>query len=281
MIKFDIPVEKIQDQYVDDTSQFIEIDGLNVHYKDEGYGESLILLHDSVTSLHLWDKWIPYLTQQFRVIRLDLPGFGVTGTTMQQSLSIDQYIYFLKKFTTQLGLGLEDFYIGGLSLGGHIAWQYTLLHPYKIKKLLLIESLGYPEQTGPFTLRMGKNWLGRMVLRWWGSKRWIRRNLNKEFGDKGKVDNDLVQRTLDLMLRKGNRSAMIRLANTKSKNRNQRISQIKTPTLILQGTLNNNKNRFSEDLPNVQQINYEGMGRYLMLEIPERSANDVINFLQS
>ena len=281
MFRFDIPVEKIQDQYVDEVSQFIEIDKLRVHYKDEGYGEAILLLHDSVTSLHIWDEWAKLLTPHFRVIRLDLPGFGITGAVNQKAFNIDTYIYFLKKFTTRLGLGLEDFFIGGVSLGGHIAWQYTLLHPHKIKKLILINSLGYPEQVGPFTFKMGKNWFGQLVLQSWSSKGFIERNLRKDFGDKKKVDKNLVQRVYDLMLRKGNRAAIIRLANATIKYRNNRIPDILTPTIVLHGTLNQARNYFLKDLPNAQHILYKGVGRYSMIEIPSRSAGDIIKFLQS
>ncbi len=78
-IRIDIPVETLAQEFANEQSRFIEVDGLNVHYRDEGEGEPLVLLHGWSASLHTWDVWTEKLKRDFRVIRLDLPAFGLTG----------------------------------------------------------------------------------------------------------------------------------------------------------------------------------------------------------
>ncbi len=52
-----IPMEQLQTKYADEQSKMIQIDGMNIHYKDEGQGPVLILLHGVCASLHTWDGW--------------------------------------------------------------------------------------------------------------------------------------------------------------------------------------------------------------------------------
>ena len=55
------------------------IEGMRVHYRDEGTGPPLVLIHGTSSSLHTWDGWVTRLAAHRRVVRLDLPGFGLTG----------------------------------------------------------------------------------------------------------------------------------------------------------------------------------------------------------
>ena len=61
-------------KYTDHQSQFVEIDGGIVHYKDEGSGFPLVLVHGTFASLHAFDHWVSLMQDRFRIIRMDLPG---------------------------------------------------------------------------------------------------------------------------------------------------------------------------------------------------------------
>ena len=69
----------LERDYADAASRFIEVDGLRIHYRDEGRGEPVVLLHGLTDSLFVWDAWAAPLAERFRTIRLDLPGHGLTG----------------------------------------------------------------------------------------------------------------------------------------------------------------------------------------------------------
>ena len=75
----DVPVEELEARYADGASRFVELLGLRVHYRDEGSGPPLLLLHGTASSLHTWDGWVEELRDDFRILRIDLPAFGLTG----------------------------------------------------------------------------------------------------------------------------------------------------------------------------------------------------------
>src|SRR5262245_48087212 len=63
-------------------STFIDVSGMRVHLRDEGPRDDpspIVLLHPVVSSLHTWEGWTAALKNDRRVIRFDLPGFGLTG----------------------------------------------------------------------------------------------------------------------------------------------------------------------------------------------------------
>ncbi|NJN78393.1 MAG: alpha/beta fold hydrolase [Saprospiraceae bacterium] len=96
MFKLDTPLEITMNNYTDENSKFVTIDKMSIHYKEEGEGKVLVLLHDAGTSLKIWDEWMPLLTPHFKVIRLDLPGFGLSRKSKKFDYKMDSYIYFIK-----------------------------------------------------------------------------------------------------------------------------------------------------------------------------------------
>lgn len=80
-----IPMDKLKAKYADNETKTIQVDGINVYYKDEGQGPTLILLHGVCASLHTWDGWTERLKDHYRIIRIDIPGFGLTGPAPDRS----------------------------------------------------------------------------------------------------------------------------------------------------------------------------------------------------
>ena len=84
----DISLEDLKKEYANEHSKFVEVDGLQVHYRDEGSGFPIVLVHGTAASLHTWDAWTKRLKENYRVIRMDLPAFGLTGPNAQRDYSI-------------------------------------------------------------------------------------------------------------------------------------------------------------------------------------------------
>jgi len=78
-VRLDLPIAALKQKYAGGASRFALIEGMNVHYRDEGAGPPLVLIHGTLSSLHTWDGWVGQLAPHRRVIRLDLAGFGLTG----------------------------------------------------------------------------------------------------------------------------------------------------------------------------------------------------------
>src|ERR1035437_5971955 len=112
----DIPVEQLKAQYTNAISKFLEIDGMQVHYRIEGEGEPLILIHGTSAMLQTWDEWTKILSPHYKIIRMDIPAFGLTGPRADGNYSETMYVNFLEQFVKKIGV--DSFYLAGNSLGG-------------------------------------------------------------------------------------------------------------------------------------------------------------------
>ncbi len=278
----DIPFAQLKAKYANEASRFIDIDGLLVHYRDEGTGPTLILLHGILSSLHTWDGWVEELKDRFRLIRLDLPGYGLTGPNQDHDYRLSSYGVFLSKFLEKLGL--EKFHIAGNSLGGEIAWQFALAHPDKIDKLILIDALGYRPDKIPRLIRDVQTPVIKDAFKFMTPRFLVRDIIRQVYGNKGKVTPKLVERYRELSMREGNREAFVVRANTPWETNYHMIKGIRNPTLILWGAEDiwmhpDHAEHFFNDIENAELIVYEDVGHMPMEEIPEQTAEDAVPFL--
>ena len=147
----DIPVEKLKLKYAQSPSKFLPLMGMQVHYRDEGNPNDptpLILIHGTSSSLNTWDSVVKIIVSnpknKKRIIRFDLPAFGLTGPNPENDYGGPYYINFVDSFLNVLQI--KKCTISGNSLGGGIAWQYAVAHPEKINKLILLDATGYPQK---------------------------------------------------------------------------------------------------------------------------------------
>lgn len=270
--------------YTDDQSQWTEIGGMDVHYKKEGKGEAVVLIHGTGASLHTWDGWTGILDDHFTVYRLDLPAFGLTGPDPDGDYTIDAYVSFIHEFVTQQGI--DSFSIAGNSLGGYIAWAYTAAHPNKIDNQILLDAAGYPHEgdSEALAFKVATNPILRPLLKHLTPKSFIEKNLIQVYADDSKVTEELVTRYHDMTLRTGNRQAFIDRVYTEHKDISDQIKNISAPTLVMWGAEDSwvdvdNANKFINDLQNATLKMYEGVGHVPMEEIPITSGKDALAFL--
>lgn len=280
----DIPLNELKEEYADEQSRFIEIDGMPVHYKIEGEGEPLVLLHGTAASLHTWDGWTEALQDDFKIIRLDLPAFGLTGPHPEGRYSISYYSTFLKKFLDSQGI--NSCYLAGNSLGGGIAWNFTVDNPEYVKKLILIDASGYvKEGKSPLIFQLANTPVISNLLRYVTPRFVIRKNVEAVYFDDSKITDQLVERYYELTLREGNRQAFIDRAQAGGKGYNQElIKTIKAPTLIMWGKHDEwipeeDALRFAADIDESIVSIYDNGGHVPMEEVPEITAADAKAFL--
>jgi pimeloyl-ACP methyl ester carboxylesterase len=278
----DISIEYLNQKYTDDKSGFMKIEGANLHYKDEGKGPTLVLLHGIGSSLHTWDGWADALSNDFRIIRFDLPGFGLTGADSSNNYSMERYRSILHKFLDSLGV--NEHYMVGNSLGGWLAWEYTLDHPDKVKKLILIAAAGFiTPDNPPKPLRIAQKFKKSTVK---GAPRFaVKKFLKQAYGDKSKVSDMLIDRYYELNSRPGNGLAFYEIANAQYHPRSSRLPEIDIPVLIMWGSEDKKwievrqAYLFEELLPNDKVLIYEGLGHLPMEEDPLTTVNDAKKFL--
>ncbi|KPP99112.1 MAG: putative hydrolases or acyltransferases (alpha/beta hydrolase superfamily) [Bacteroidetes bacterium HLUCCA01] len=155
LMRPDIPLDRLLETYTDETSAFLEVDGMRVHYRDEGEGPAVLLIHGTFASLHTWDGWTQAMRDSFRVVRLDLPGFGLTGPQPDNDYSTRASLHVLE--TLRKELGIERWSLAGNSLGARIALDYARYYPEQTERLILLNAavgrLPEPDTTASTSVR--------------------------------------------------------------------------------------------------------------------------------
>lgn len=286
----DKPVEDLIPLYTKKASQFMPILGMKVHYRDEGPrtdSTPLILIHGMSSSLNTWDSVALFLTKEKRVISLDLPGFGLTGPSPENTYNYDYFSKFIDTFAARLQL--KQFIIAGNSMGGGIAWNYALHNPIGVSKLILIDASGYPKknESGSLGFKIASTPIINNLLLYITPKALVRKSLETIYYDQSRVTDAQVERFHDIAIREGNREAALQIfkgsfATTKIKGQ---ITQITTPTLILWGDKDNlisveNAYRFHKDIQNSKVEIYKNIGHVPMEEAPQKVAQSILNFVR-
>lgn len=140
----------------DPDSQFVEINGLDIHVKSFGDGEpAFVLLHGFGASLYSWNSVVGTLSEWGKVIAYDRPAFGLT----ERPLKWDGQNPYSSEAQIELVLGLLDHYnlqkaiLVGNSAGGTIAMQFALAYPERVSALILVDPAVYGQAGGPKWIR--------------------------------------------------------------------------------------------------------------------------------
>ncbi|MBX9748450.1 MAG: alpha/beta fold hydrolase, partial [Roseococcus sp.] len=139
----DQPRAALEARYAAAPSQFLEVEGLRLHLRDTGprAAPAVIFLHGFGSSLHTWDDVAQGLEGEFRIIRLDLPGFGLTGADPTGDYTDERAAVILLAVMGRLGL--ERAALVGSSMGGRIAWRFAAAHPERVTRLVLMAPDGF------------------------------------------------------------------------------------------------------------------------------------------
>lgn len=117
----------------------IQVDGWPIHYEVAGAGEPMVLVHGLSESTRLWYRNLPALAERYRVYLIDLPGFGAMRKFRRQ-FDLKQSGAWLEGWMR--AVGLETAYLVGHSMGGYISMAVAARHPEKVRRLVLVDSIG-------------------------------------------------------------------------------------------------------------------------------------------
>lgn len=285
---WDRRVDSLKPKYAQAPSDFAKVMGMEVHYRDEGNPQDslpLVLIHGTGSSLHTFDAWTATLKEQKRVVRMDLPGFGLTGPLPDRTYTMDHYVEFMEVFLS--ARNIRRCIVAGNSLGGQIAWNYAAAHPERVHQLILIDAAGYPLKSTsvPLAFRLARTPVLNKLLTFITPRAVVRSSVQNVYADKSKISDELVDRYFELSLRAGNRQALVdRLQLPSDSNRVGQIKNIRQPTLILWGAQDGlipteNAYRFHRDLPNGTLVILENSGHVPMEENPAESLEAVLQFV--
>ena len=117
----------------------ININGLNINYIDVGKGEPILFLHGWGSNCDAFRFIINAISDRFRVLALDFPGFGKSDT-LDKAWDVSNYVDFTVKFIEKLGL--ESLTLVGHSFGGRVIIKMVGSGLVKPKKIVLMDSAG-------------------------------------------------------------------------------------------------------------------------------------------
>jgi pimeloyl-ACP methyl ester carboxylesterase len=284
----ELSVDELKARWAPPPSQFVDVAGMQVHVRDEGPRDDpapLVLMHGTGSSLHAWDGWVDALKDRKRVIRFDLPGFGLTGPSPDNRYSVDNDVRVM--FALLDRIGVQSCITGGNSLGGAVAWRAALAEPARVEKLILVDAGGYPfhstsEPIGFRLLRIpGVTWLMQHTL----PRFLVEQGARNVYGDPDRVKPEMIERSIQLTQREGNRRALIERARQRpTQSFAHRIPELKLPTLIIWGGRDrllppDDAERFHRDIPGSTLVIFDDLGHAPEEEDPARTIAAVKKFL--
>ena len=256
-----------------------------VFVQDSGPREApaILLLHGFGASLQAWDDWAPALEKNLRVLRIDIPGFGLSGPAVNQDYSDAADVARVIAVMDQLGV--QQVIVAGHSMGGRIAWNLAAAHPERVSKLVLLSPDGFPDPNAksdktyevPALLGLLPYSLPKWALRMGG--------VAPAFADGSQLTPQMMQRYHDMMLAPGVRTALLdRMRQTRNSDPVVRLQSIKAPTLLLWGEKDafipvSNAQDYLKAMPQATLVTLPGVGHVLHEEAPQASVQAVLDFL--
>ena len=133
------PLDEWAQKYA--AGSFIDLDGRRTHFIDEGSASPVLLVHGFFYDSFTWHNNIDALSAAFRVIIPDLWGFGYS-TREPLDYGYPRYAEQLLLLLDELDV--EEVSIVGHSMGGGTAIYFSVHHPERVQKLLLVDAAGIP-----------------------------------------------------------------------------------------------------------------------------------------
>ena len=246
---------------------------------------AILLLHGFGASLQAWDDWAPALEKNLRVLRIDIPGFGLSGPAVNQDYSDAADVARVIAVMDQLGV--QQVIVAGHSMGGRIAWNLAAAHPERVSKLVLISPDGFPDPNAksdktyevPALLGLLPYSLPQWALRMGG--------VAPAFADDSQLTPQMMQRYHDMMLAPGVRTALLeRMRQTRNSDPVVRLQSIKAPTLLIWGEKDafipvSNAQDYLKAMPQAKLVTLPGVGHVLHEEAPQASVQAVLGFLSA
>jgi pimeloyl-ACP methyl ester carboxylesterase len=275
----------VKQKYSLPNSHFLKWKGGEIHYTESGNGFPILMIHGFGGSNYDFKILDSLLNNQYKVIRVDLPGFGLSDCPPVSDGDFikvyDEYFSFIIDT-----LHLDSMYVMGNSLGGMMAWNLTTKHPEKVKKLVLFNSAGYDmkESLKTANAKIFSYSIVKRLLKNGIPKFMTEKGVSRVFFDSNKLTKEKITRLNEMWNREGNLHQIMAMASSDKYLDQNAIKTIACPTLIIWGkydkvVLPHNANRFNQDIKNSQLIVYDSCGHVPMMEKPLEVKYDVLKFL--
>mgnify|MGYP001584223403 CR=1 FL=1 len=280
----DIPMAELEQQFGGNGLQRVMIDGVNLAYRVEGQGPSLVLIHSHFYTMRQWQQWVDTLKEDFTVVRFDLTSHGLTGPDPSEDYSRARGSVLLQGLLNHLHI--EKASIAGSSTGGALAWYFAANYPQRVDRLILINAPGMPRVTNKYMERGMPDWMGYLFYLFPQSM--FKPFLQAPVVDKTLITDARVEEFHRMYRGEGNRWAeFLRMQAWERGDIAPQLEKITSPVLVMWGEKNpqlpvEHVEQYQQQLinsPRVETRVYPDIGHVVPLEIPVASAIDARAFL--
>ncbi len=277
----------------DDDSKFVSVCGIDIHYKTYGNGvTTLLLIHGFGASTYSFNEVSEMFSKNYKVIALDLPGFGLTERVSNSTCNIDPYsregqVEIVKSFIDTIKL--ENVYLVGHSMGGTVSTIFAMKYPNLIKGVILEDPAIFEQGGSPkIIVYVLKNPIGRifftmitypMVLS-------LQSLINKAFYDKSKVTLEKIKEYKKSLRVKNWDYGLYRIVSANNQvDFINRISEIKLRVLIINGENDTivkpeDSEKLSDMITNSKFVSIDECGHIPHEEKPEVFVHAVRSFIE-
>lgn len=259
-----------------------------LHHIESGAGPPLFFIHGLFDLLETWERLTPLLSDRFKTIAVDLPGFGKSPLpeAWEESLSgmIDAAVQFLD------ARGLLKVSIVGSSMGGGIALGLAGRHPERVDRIVLLNPYGFPST--PYAVEVARSRIaGRLLpflLREKALKRCARSIFLRSLYDPQLITDVLIERVTAPFATLRQRRDLFRflrgISAAEMKDIDALLPRIEHPVLILWGENDrwlpiDHARRLHQRLRNSRMITLPACGHLPQMDRPKEVAERIDAFM--
>ncbi len=234
---FRLSLQELRERYAAPESQYRNVEGIELHYRDEGRGPAVLLLPGSFGTLRQYDEVVARLKDRYRLVRIDIPGTGLSGPIPDEAVARGLRVEdLLDGLLDQLQIDRLSIY--GISSGGIEAYRFAATRPGRVRALMLSNTPpGVVGEAGasqsPVLAALG--WLSFAVMDGYRPRAYWRLFLAWVTGDPSEVTGAMVQEYYDINRRKLDRNPRLRPIPQTPGEITPLLQQVRAPTLLLWG----------------------------------------------
>ena len=285
-----------ESEFVYEDSKFIELNNVNVHYKEQGSVEkTFILLHGFGGSTYSWREVMGDFAELGHVIAYDRPAFGLTERPMPENWIENPYgvkanIELLRAMMDEMGI--DKAYLVGNSAGGFLSVAFSLEYPDRVEALILVDpGVGggrgpkFPDWALPLMWTPQMRHIGVLWMRDYQES--LPRTIDREWYDKSKLTEEILQEHLKILKIKNWDRAFYELTFAPAyPELRPQLPQVSVPAYVIAGEEDRLIRPFyyeaiSSEMPNAQLTLIPQCGHVPQEECPQQFMEAVKSYIEN
>ncbi|MHC1558330.1 alpha/beta fold hydrolase [Actinomycetospora sp. C-140] len=265
------------------------VDGVRLAYRDRGEGDPVVFVHGTPSHSHEWRDVVPHVEAAgHRVVTYDLLGYGRSERPVDRDTSVVAQTDLLVGLLDVLGIERPSLVTH--DIGGAVGQRMAVLHPERVRRLLLIDSVSYdswPSETWRAILRTGLDQLARLPAAEF--EEMLTRQLTMTVADGSVMTGDVLEAFLAPHRSAVGRASFVQhqvgtYDSAPTEELIGRLGEVSVPVRLLWGGEDRWQptswaERLAADIPGAELVVVPGAGHFVMEDDPARVTREVLDFL--